>query len=62
MSKWQKLLERIRCNPKTVRFDEVKKIWKAWAIKERNQGVKPVIGHFARTAVCRSQSLSETHT
>ena len=61
MSKWQKLLERIRCNPKTVRFDEVKKILESMGYK-RNQRVEPVIGHFARTAVCRSQSLSEIHT
>ena len=40
MSKWQKLLERIRCNPKTVRFDEVKKILESMGYK----GKKPKSG------------------
>lgn len=40
MIKWQKLLERIRCNPKTVRFNEVKKILESMGYK----GKKPKSG------------------
>ena len=35
MSKWDKLLERIKNNPKTVRFDEVSKILKREGYEER---------------------------
>lgn len=35
MSKWKKLLERIKNNPKTVRFDEVSKILQHEGYEER---------------------------
>ena len=55
MSKWEKLLKRIRRNPKAVRFNDVAKILESMGYEQRQPNRGSSHWTFVNTAVCRSR-------
>ena len=51
MSRWDKLLSRICALSKDIRFDELKKFWKATDMKCMHQEEAAVIVHFGKQDV-----------